>query len=98
MKLRFPRDGRRSRPPKKSGTALKIRLCGKDDAPLTMRELREGLLEAARQLKDYEAMYRAKSITLYLTLIDEDGRPIRINDSSELTIRAYKAAADELGV
>jgi hypothetical protein len=48
MKLGIPRDSRRSRPPKKSGTGLKVKVCGKDDAPLTMRELREGLLEAAK--------------------------------------------------
>ena len=98
MKLRFPRDSRRSRPPKKSGTALKIRLCGKDDAPLTMRELREGLLEAAKLLKSYEAAHRAKSVTLYLTIIDDNGRPARINDTNELVIYPYKTAADEYGL
>ena len=98
MKLRFPRDVRRSRPPKKSGTALKVKLCGKDDAPLTMRELREGLLEAAKLLKGYEAAYRAKSVTLYLTIIDDSGRPVRINDANDLVIHPYKTAADEYGL
>ena len=74
--------------------ALKIKLRGKDDAPLSMAELREGLLEAARQLKQYEAGYRAKFATLYLTMVDEDGRPVRIDD---ITIYPYKTAADEHG-
>lgn len=78
--------------------ALKIRLRGKDNAPLTMQELREGLLEAARELKEYEPGYRAKFATIYLTMIDENGEPVRINDANELTIYPYKTAADEHGV
>lgn len=79
----------------KGDTSLKIRLRGRDNAPLTMQQLTEGLLEAARHLKQYESGYRAKSATIYLTMIDEDGQPVRINDLNELTIYPYKSAADE---
>ena len=37
--------------PKGEGAAFKIRLRGKDGAPLSMQELRDGLFEAARKLK-----------------------------------------------
>ena len=78
--------------------SLKLRIRGKDGGPLTMRELREGLMEAARALAPYEAEYRAKSASLYLTMIDEDGRPVRLNEANELTIDAYRTAAEELGL
>ena len=60
-----------------------------------MAELREGLLEAARALQPYEKDYRAKSATIYLTMIDGDGQPVRINDANELVIYPYKTVADE---
>lgn len=63
-----------------------------------MAALRDGLLEAARLLKQYEAGYKAKTTTLYLTLIDEDGQQVRINDANELTVRTYRSAAEELGL
>ena len=90
--------GKKSGPFKDDTATLKIKLRGKDNAPLTMQELREGLLEAARQLKQYEPGYRAKFATIYLTMVDEDGQPVRINDANELVIYPYKAAADEHGV
>jgi hypothetical protein len=62
---------------------------------MTMQEMREGLLEAARELKKYEAGYRAKFATIYLTMIDEHGDPVRVNDANEIVIYPYKAAADE---
>ncbi len=63
-----------------------------------MQQLCEGLLEAARQLKEYEPGYRAKFATIYLTMVDEDGTPVRINDANELTIFPYRSAAEEHGV
>lgn len=80
---------------KDDNASLKIKLRGKDNAPLSMAELREGLLEAARALQPYEKDYRAKSATIYLTMIDSDGQPVRINDANELIIYPYKSAADE---
>jgi hypothetical protein len=83
---------------RQTSSALKIKMLGADGAPLTMAALREGLLEAARLLKQYEAGYKAKAATLYVPLIDEDGKPVRINDANELTVRAYRSAAEELGL
>jgi len=79
-------------------SSLKIKLRGKDDAPLTMPEMREVLFELVRILKQYETGYRAKSPTLYMKLVDEDGRPVRINKRNELTIYPYRTAADEHGL
>jgi hypothetical protein len=80
--------------PKGEGSAFKIRLRGKDGAPLSMQELRDGLFEAARQLKNYEATHRAKWATLYLTLVDEDGKEV-MPSPSEMEIYPYKSAADD---
>ena len=82
--------------PKGEGSAFKIRLRGKDGAPLSMQELRDGLFEAARQLKQYEDAHRAKWATLYLTLVDEDGKEV-MPMPGELEIYPYKSAADEYG-
>lgn len=83
---------------KDDNTALKIRFRGKDNAPLSMAELREALLEAARELQVYEDGYRAKFATLYLTMVDADGAPVRINKDNELTIYPYRSAADDHGL
>ena len=83
--------------PRDGDTAFKIKLRGKDNAPLSMRELREGLMEAARQLEPYEANYRAKWATLYLTFVDGNGQPVQIDPKGEWTIFPYKSAADEHG-
>lgn len=77
--------------------AFKIKLRGKDNAPLSMREIREGLYEAARRLDAYDGTHRAKWVTLYLTMIDEDGKEVLPDRSGEWTIRPYKSAADEFG-
>ena len=45
--------------------ALKMRLRAKDDAPLSMLELQQALLEAAKKLKEL-GPYRAKRTTIYL--------------------------------
>ena len=96
MVYRNKGGGRKFGPPKES-VSLKIKLRGKDDAPLTMAEFRECLLEAARKLQHYEPGYRVKFSTVYLTMIDENGDPVRINDANELTFFPYKTAADEHG-
>ncbi|MGH6837489.1 MAG: hypothetical protein ACREDT_01545 [Methylocella sp.] len=99
MVFRRKGTGRKFGPAKKDdNSALKIKLRGKDNTPLTMQQLFEGLLEAARLLKGYETAYRAKSATIYLTMIDEDGTAVRINDANELVIFPYKSAAEEHGV
>lgn len=88
---------RKPRKPKsgESNTAFRIRLRGKEGAPLSMREIRDGLYEAVRKLMAYDADYRAKWVTLYLTAIDEDGNEVRFNAKGEWTIYPYKCAADE---
>ena len=75
-------------------TAFRIRLRGKDNAPLTMSELHQGLYDAMRELAPYGA-YRAKWATLYLTLVDDDGAEVRINEAGEWTLYPYRSAADE---
>ena len=61
---------------KQKNTSFKIKLRGKDNAPLSMQELQQGLYDIARKLERY-ADYRAKWVTVYLTLIDEDGNEVR---------------------
>jgi len=93
------KSGRGKRgPPGDHPSTLKIRIKGKDNAPLTIGQLREGLLEAARLLAEYEPGYRVKSAGIYLTLVDEVGDPVRINSANEMTIYPYKTAAEEFGV
>jgi hypothetical protein len=100
MKIRPPRVRR----PKKAktvrttdNTAFKIKIRGKDNAPLSVADLRQGLYEAARKLEAYQDSYRIKWVTLFLAIIDEDGREVRLNDKGEWVIYPYKCAADEHG-
>ncbi|WP_247819078.1 hypothetical protein [Bradyrhizobium sp. 40] len=58
----------------------------------------EGLLEAARMLKQHESGYRVKTATLYVTMIDENGDAVRLNDKNELTLYPYKSHAEEFGL
>ncbi len=82
---------------KNEGSGFKIKLRGKDNAPLSMPEMSEGLYEVARRLQQYQDGYRVKYATLYLTVIDSDGREILLTRESEWTIYPYKCAADEFG-
>lgn len=99
-RMAFRKKGGRGKPPPSGDnqSTLKIRIKGRDNAPLTIGELREGLLEAARHLAEYESGYRVKSAGIYLTLVDEVGDPVRVNDANELTLYPYKTAAEEFGV
>lgn len=83
--------------PTRDGAAFKIKLRGKDNAALSIREIRDGLYEAVRRLSVYEGTYRAKWVTLYLTMIDEDGNEVLPERSGEWTLYPYKSAADEFG-
>lgn len=86
---------------KKSGksdnTAFKIKLRGKDNAPLSMTEIRQGLYDIVRKLKPHEN-YRAKWVTLYLTMVDEDGNEVLPDPKGEWVLYPYKSAADEQGL
>lgn len=94
------RKGRGAKPRagKDDTSALKIKLRGKDNAPLSLPEFGDGLLDIIRALKQYEKDYRVKFATLYLTMVDADGQPVRINKSNELTIYPYRSAADDHGL
>lgn len=83
------------RTPKGEGSAFKIRLRGKDGAPLSMQELRDGIYEAARYLQQFEGTLRAKWTTLYVTMVDEDGKEVLPDPSGVKEIHPYKCAADE---
>jgi len=87
----------KSRKGKSKDYSFKIKLRGKDGAPLSMRQMREGLLEAAKRLEPYAANYRAKWVTVYLTVVDENGQPVQIDPRGEWTIFPYNSAADEHG-
>ena len=82
---------------KKKNPSFKIKLRGKDNAPLSMQELRQGLYDIARKMEQYKD-YRAKWVSVYFTLIDEDGNEVRINKKGEWTLYPYRSAADEHGV
>jgi len=77
---------------------LKVRIRGRDDAPLSIAELRQGLYQLAQKLERYDGEYRAKRSTLYLVLVDDKGQEVRINDSGEMSIFPYSSAADEHGI
>lgn len=89
------KGNRKPKSPKGESAAFKIRLRGKDGAPLSMQEIRDGLFEAARKLAPLEATHRAKWATLYLTMVDEDGKEVLPDPSGEWEIFPYKCAADE---
>jgi hypothetical protein len=75
MAFRQPRP--RNTTPKPGKTGLKIKISGKDDAPLSIPQLQQGLFELARRLDRYAGEYRAKRATLYLTIVDENGAELR---------------------
>ena len=85
------------RTPKGDNTAFRIKLRGKDNAPLPVEELKQGLYDAARWLLENAQPYRAKWATIYLSMVDEDGNEVRLNDEGEHVIYPYKSAADEFG-
>ena len=90
------RKTRRSSTKKPEGEAFKIKLRGKDNAPLTMAEIHQGLYDIALKLKPF-GHCRAKWVTLYLTMIDEDGNEILPDPEGEWVLYPYKSAADEFG-
>ena len=75
---------------------LKVRIRGRDDAPLSMPDLKQGLYELARRLEEHGA-YRARRATLYLNIVDDKGQDVRLTPSGEMSIFAYPCAADEHG-
>jgi len=95
-KIKRPVKG--ARPPKKTGgEPFKIRLRGKDNAPLAMKDIQQGLLEAIRRLRRHDDL-RAKWATLYISFIDEDGKEAVPDAQGEWEIYPYKCAAEEHGL
>lgn len=89
------RNVKNSKPPKQpGGEAFKIKLRGKDNAPLSMAEVQQGLLESIRKLRSHQDL-RAKWVTVYLTFIDEDGKEASPDPKGEWELFPYKSAADE---
>src|SRR5262245_54359696 len=86
---------RKPRPPAGDIEPLKIKLRGKDNAPLSMTDIKQGLYDAARQLLGTVPQYRAKWATLYVSIVDENGNEVQLNAKNELVIYPYKSAADE---
>lgn len=80
-----------------NSAAFKIKLRGKDQTPLSMTEIQQGLYDISRKLQPY-GDYRAKWATLYLTVIDEDGKEVLLDPKGEWELYPYKSAADEAGV
>lgn len=59
-----------------------------------MQELRDGIYEAARYLQQFDEL-RAKWATLYVTMVDEDGKEVLPDPSGVKEIYPYKSAADD---
>jgi hypothetical protein len=99
VKSGFPKNSRsssaRRRSPSVYSEPLKIKIAGKDDAPLSISQLRDGVYEAVRQLLPYDKHYRVKRVALYLTVIDENGQPVQISPTGEWTIYPYQCAAED---
>jgi hypothetical protein len=92
MERRVGRSRRR-----KESEKEKITLRGPDDVLMSMSEVQQGMLEAIANLRTQKSL-RAKHVTIYAKLIDEDGKPVWLDPSGEWEITPYKTAAEELGV
>lgn len=60
-----------------------------------MTQVRDGLYEVIRLLLKHKKGYRIQRTALYLTVIDEVGKPARISFDDEMTIYPYNCAADD---
>lgn len=82
---------------KQTSGSLKVKLRGRDGAPLRPDELQQGFYELGRKLAAHGDV-RFKWATIYLTAIDENGQEIRLDKSGEWTLHPYISAADESGL
>lgn len=93
-----PRRSRQalSKSNKRSRTAgsLTIRMAGRDDAPLSVDELKETLYATIRLLEPFSSSHRIKRAALYLTSVDEHGALSSIGFEENITLRPYDCAAD----
>lgn len=60
-----------------------------------MKEFQQGLFELAQRLDPYIRTWRAKSATLYVTVVDQNGCELSVAVNSEWSIFPYVSAADE---
>ena len=74
---------------------LRVRIRGRDDAPLSMTDMRQGLFELARRL-DEHSDYRIKAASFYLTVVDAHGDEVTLSRSGEWSIFPYECAADRI--
>lgn len=91
------KTARSPRKKKTDSNTLKVKLRGKDGAPLAMNEFQQGLYDLALKVKPY-GNYRVKYATLYMTVVDENGDEVIIEQSGEWVLYPYDSAADEHGV
>jgi hypothetical protein len=85
-----PKTSKESRAP----GSLILRMSGRDDAPLTVSELKDTLYATIRMLEPFSSSHRFKRAALYLTVVDEHGNPASITFDPEITLRPYDCAAD----
>jgi hypothetical protein len=76
-------------------SAFKVKFRGKDGMPLSIGDLRQELYELVRRLQVHEETHRVKWATLFLTVIDQDGKEVLLDASGEWELRPYECAADE---
>lgn len=83
---------------RQSGPAgsLKIRLSGRDDAPLSIDDFKETLYAALQILLPHAKTHRIKRAALYLSTIDANGAPSSIIFEHDITLRPYDCAAESL--
>ena len=72
-----------------------MRIRGRDDGPLCMRDFKQGLFELARRLEPY-AEYRIKSASLYLTVVDQRFEEVSLARTGQWSIFPYECAADRI--
>lgn len=82
---------------KEDSASLKIRLRGKDGAPLSLKELHQGLYDVGHRLKPHGDC-RFKYVTLNITAVDRNGEEVVLDPKGEWTLYPYESAADEHGV
>ena len=74
---------------------LTVRIRGKDDGPLSVALLKQGLYDLIGRLQSYSG-YRVKCVALYLTVSNENGEEVSLDGKAVWNIWPYRAAADEL--
>jgi hypothetical protein len=95
---RFTARTARTSKPKKAvrSSRLTVRFRGKDDAPLSIALLKQGLYDLIRKLEPYRSGYRVKGVALYLTVVNENGEEVSLDATGVWNLWPSRSAADEL--